>query len=123
MTPDLDAQYKDATLQVDIQMKGKGIVDLKLLDKAGKEVATSQVKGSGKQSVTMNISNPAKWTAETPNLYKLIANLNENGKVIESIPIQVGFRKIELKNSQDWINGQPVLLRGVNRHELDPDSG
>ncbi len=123
VTPDLDAQYKDATLQVDIQMKGKGIVDLKLLDKTGKEVATSQVKGSGKQSVTMNISNPAKWTAETPNLYKLIANLNENGKVIESIPIQVGFRKIELKNSQVWINGQPVLFKGVNRHEIDPDYG
>ena len=123
VTPDLDAQYKDATLQVDIQMKGKGTVDLKLLDKTGKEVATSQVKDSGKQSVTMNISNPAKWTAETPNLYKLVANLSENGKVVESIPIQVGFRKIELKNAQVLVNGQPVLFKGADRHEMDPDYG
>ena len=123
VTPDLDAQYKDATLRVDIQMKGKGTVDLKLLDKAGKEVASSQVKGSGKQSVTLSVSNPAKWTAETPNLYKLVANLSENGKVIESIPIQVGFRKVEMKNSQVLVNGQPVLIKGVNRHEIDPDGG
>ena len=123
VTPDLDAQYKDATLRVDIQMKGKGSVDLKLLDKAGKEVASSQVKGSGKQSVTLSVSNPAKWTAETPNLYKLVANLSENGKVIESIPIQVGFRKVEMKNSQVLVNGQPVLIKGVNRHEIDPDGG
>lgn len=123
VTPDLDAQYKDATLQVDIQMKGKGIVDLKLLDKNGQEVAISQVKGSGKQRAIMNVVNPAKWTAETPNLYKLLANLNENGKVVESIPIQVGFRKIELKNSQVLVNGKPVLFKGVNRHEIDPDYG
>ena len=123
VTPDLDAQYKDATLRVDIQMKGKGTVDLKLLDKAGKEVASSQVKGSGKQSVTLSVSNPAKWTAETPNLYKLVANLSENGKVIESNPIQVGFRKVEMKNSQVLVNGQPVLIKGVNRHEIDPDGG
>ena len=123
VTPDLDAQYKDATLRVDIQMKGRGTVDLKLLDKAGKEVASSQVKGSGKQSVTLSVSNPAKWTAETPNLYKLVANLSENGKVIESIPIQIGFRKVEMKNSQVLVNGQPVLIKGVNRHEIDPDGG
>ena len=119
VTPDLDAQYKDATLRVDIQIT----VYLKLLDKAGKEVATSQVKGSGKQSVTLSVGNPAKWTAETPNLYKLVANLSENGKVIESIPIQVGFRKVEMKNSQVLVNGQPVLIKGVNRHEIDPDGG
>ena len=123
VTPDLDAQYKDATLQVEIQMKGKGTVDLKLLDQAGKEVASSVVNGSGKQSVVMNISDPAKWTAETPNLYQLIANLTVGGKVVESIPVHVGFRKIELKNSQVLVNGQPVLFKGVNRHELDPDYG
>ncbi len=123
VTPDLDAQYKDATLQIDLEMKGKGTVDLKLLDKAGNEVATTQVKGSGKQSVTMNVSNPAKWTAETPNLYKLVANLQENGKVIESIPVNVGFRKIEIKNAQVLINGQPVLFKGADRHEMDPDEG
>ncbi len=123
ITPGLDAQYKDGTLQIDIQMKGKGTVDLKLLDKAGKEVTTAQVKGSGKQTATMSVSNPAKWTAETPNLYTLVANLQENGKVIESIPVKVGFRKIELKNGQILVNGQAVLFKGADRHEMDPDKG
>lgn len=123
ITPDLDAQYKDGTLQIAVQMKGKGTVDLKLLDKAGKEVTTAQVKGSGKQTATMNVSNPEKWTAETPNLYTLVANLQENGKIIESIPIKVGFRKIELKNGQILVNGQAVLFKGADRHEMDPDKG
>ena len=123
ITPDLDAQYKDGTLQIDIQMKGKGTVDLKLLDKEGKEVTTAQVKGSGKQTVSMTVSNPAKWTAETPNLYTLVANLQENGKIIESIPVKVGFRKIELKNGQILVNGQAVLFKGADRHEMDPDKG
>ena len=123
ITPDLDAQYKDGTLQIDIQMKGKGTVDLKLLDKEGKEVTTAQVKGSGKQTASMTVSNPAKWTAETPNLYTLIANLQENGKIIESIPVKVGFRKIELKNGQILVNGQAVLFKGADRHEMDPDKG
>lgn len=123
ITPDLDAQYKDGTLQIAVQMKGKGTVDLKLLDKAGKEVTTAQVKGSGKQTATMNVSNPEKWTAETPNLYTLVANLQENGKIIESIPIKVGFCKIELKNGQILVNGQAVLFKGADRHEMDPDKG
>lgn len=123
ITPDLDAQYKDGTLQIAVQMKGKGTVDLKLLDKAGKEVTTVQVKGLGKQTATMNVSNPEKWTAETPNLYTLVANLQENGKIIESIPIKVGFRKIELKNGQILVNGQAVLFKGADRHEMDPDKG
>lgn len=123
ITPDLDAQYKDGTLQIAVQMKGKGTVDLKLLDKAGKEVTTAQVKGSGKQTATMNVSNPEKWTAETPNLYTLVANLQENGKIIESIPVKVGFRKIELKNGQILVNGQAVLFKGADRHEMDPDKG
>ena len=123
ITPDLDAQYKDGTLQIAVQMKGKGTVDLKLLDKEGKEVTTAQVKGSGKQTASMTVSNPAKWSAETPNLYTLVANLQENGKIIESIPVKVGFRKIELKNGQILVNGQAVLFKGADRHEMDPDKG
>ncbi len=123
VTPDLDAQYKDGTLQIDIWMKGKGTVDLKLLDQEGKEVATAQTNGSGKQTASMNVANPAKWTAETPNLYTLVANLQENGKIIESIPVKTGFRKIELKNSQILVNGQAVLFKGADRHEMDPDGG
>ena len=70
------------------------------------------------------IKNPAKWTAETPNLYTLVLTLNdENGNVIEADSCQIGFRKIEIRDGQFLINGQPIRLRGVNRHEIDPDTG
>lgn len=123
ITPDLDAQYKDATLDIALKLIGNGCVDLKLIDKTGKEIATSSVKGSGNIFTSMSISNPLKWTAETPNLYTLIATLKDGNNVSEVIPFKVGFRKIELKNSQVLVNGQPVLFKGVNRHEMDPDRG
>lgn len=123
VTPDLDAQYKDATLNVALNLKGNGAVDLKLIDCGGKEVATASVKGAGKLSADMAIANPKKWTAETPALYTLIATLKDGSNVTEVIPVKVGFRKIELKNAQIWVNGQPVLFKGANRHEMDPDGG
>lgn len=123
VTSDMDAQYKDATLNVALNLKGAGTVDLKLLDCGGKEMASSSVKGSGKLSTDMAIANPKKWTAETPTLYTLIATLKDGSNVTEVIPVKVGFRKIELKNAQILVNGQPVLFKGANRHEVDPDGG
>lgn len=123
VTPDLDSQYKDGTLTVDLQLKGKGTVNLKLLDKEGKEVTSAQITGSGKQSTTLSVSNPEKWTAETPYLYQLVATLQNGGKTVESIPVKVGFRKIELKGAQILVNGQAVLFKGADRHEMDPDKG
>ncbi|RHJ86696.1 glycoside hydrolase family 2 TIM barrel-domain containing protein [Parabacteroides sp. AM08-6] len=123
VTPDLDSQYKDATLNIALNLKGSGTVDLKLIDKKGETVASSSVKGSGKVSTDMAISNPEKWSAETPVLYTLIASLKEGNQEIEAIPVKVGFRKIELKNAQILVNGQPVLFKGVDRHEMDPDKG
>ena len=71
-----------------------------------------------------NIKNPAKWTAETPNLYTLVLTLNDtNGNVVEADSCKIGFRKIEIRNGNFLINGQPIKLRGVNRHEIDPDTG
>ena len=70
------------------------------------------------------IANPAKWTAETPNLYTLVLTLNnERGEVVEADSCQVGFRKIEIRGGQFLVNGRPIRLRGVNRHETDPDTG
>jgi beta-galactosidase len=70
------------------------------------------------------IKNPAKWTAETPNLYTLVLTLNdESGNVLEADSCQIGFRKIEIRDGKFLINGQPIRLRGVNRHEIDPDHG
>lgn len=123
VTPDLDAQYKDGTLAIEVWIKGVGNVELELIDAEKKVIATAQIKGSSKQTVVMNVANPAKWTAETPNLYTLIAYLKSGNKTQEVIPIRVGFRKIEMKNAQILVNGQPVLFKGVNRHEMDPDNG
>lgn len=70
------------------------------------------------------INNPLKWTAETPNLYILVLSLvNGKNEIIESVRCQVGFRSIEIKGGQMLINGNPVRLRGVNRHEHDPATG
>jgi beta-galactosidase len=123
LTPDLDSQYRDGSLHIALQLKGNGVVELELKDAKGSSVATSQVKGTGNLSATMQIANPAKWTAETPNLYCLTATLKNGDKLLEVIPLKVGFRKIEMKNAQILVNGQPVLFKGVNRHELDPDGG
>lgn len=123
VTPDLDAQYKDGSLNIALQLKGSGMVDLELKDAKGNSVATTQAKGSGKLSADMQVVNPAKWSAEAPNLYSLTATLKNGNKVLEVIPLKVGFRKIEMKNAQILINGQPVLFKGANRHELDPDGG
>ncbi len=123
LTPGLDAQYKDGNLRVDLNLAGNGTVELKLADDNGNEVATASVKGSGRQSTELKVSNPAKWTAETPTLYKLTATLKAGNTVLESIALKAGFRKVELKGAQILVNGQPVLFKGVNRHEMDPDKG
>lgn len=81
------------------------------------------MKGSGLISTAIKLRNPYKWTAETPNLYMLRTTLKDRNKVLEVIPIKVGFRKVELKNAQILVNGQAVLIKGVNRHEIDPDGG
>ncbi len=119
VTPDLDAEYKDGTLTVDVKLKGSAIATLKLKDAQGKEVAAATTRG---ESVTLQVSNPHKWTAETPYLYTLYAQIGELAPA-EVIPVKVGFRKIELKDAQVLVNGQPVLFKGANRHEMDPDGG
>ena len=121
LTPDLDAEYKDGTLDVDLDVKGGGTVALSLTDAKGTEVASAEAKGSGR--TTFQVESPAKWTAETPNLYTLTATLKDGEKVVEVIPLKVGFRKVEMKGAQVLVNGQPVLFKGANRHEMDPDGG
>lgn len=123
VTPDLDSNYTNGTLNVALNLNGSGTVELNLTDPAGKSVATAQVNGNGQKSVVMDVSNPEKWTAETPNLYTLTATLKNGSNTLEVIPVKVGFRKIELKGGQILVNGQPVLFKGADRHEMDPDRG
>lgn len=123
ITPDLDKNYRNGNLNVSLDLKGHQNIDLKLLDENKSIVAISSFKGAGKRTVVMEINNPKKWTAETPHLYTLLATSTVGGKIIEVIPVKVGFRKIEIKNAQVLINGKAVLFKGVNRHEMDPDRG
>ena len=117
VTPDLDSEYKNGSLNIALNLKGNGKVNLILKDASGKEVTTTQaIKGHA----TIKVENPNKWTSETPYLYTLYASLEGSKEVI---PIKVGFRKVELKGSQLLVNGKPILIKGANRHELDPDGG
>lgn len=123
VTPDLGNDYKDGKLTVDVKLKGKGTTLLTLFAPDGKEMASAKVKGNG--MVVMEVKNPLKWTAETPHLYTLNAILTEGSasSPAEKISVNVGFRKIEIKDRQLLVNGQPILIKGVDRHEIDPDGG
>ena len=127
ISPDLVNNYQDGTLEVKLNAVGaKGeTVMFSLKDKEGKEVAaqTAKVGGNGEVKVNFDIKNPLKWTAETPNLYTLYTTLMDGKQVAEVVPQRVGFRKVEIKNAQVLVNGQPVLFKGANRHELDPVTG
>ena len=123
VTPDLDSEYKNGSLAINLNLKGSGNVSLELLDAQNQTVASTEVKGSGNVSTTLQVENPKKWSAETPYLYTLRATLKDGSQASEVVPVKVGFRKIELKNAQILVNGQPVLFKGADRHELDPDGG
>lgn len=70
------------------------------------------------------MADPLKWTAETPHLYTLVATAKgTDGKVTEAMAVKVGFRKVEIKDSQLLVNGKAIYIKGVNRHEMDPDNG
>ena len=74
--------------------------------------------------LTGTVKNPALWSAEAPNLYTLVLTLcDEQGRVVEADRCEVGFRDIAIRDGQFLINGRPIRLRGVNRHEMDPDTG
>lgn len=123
ITPDLDSEYKNGTLDINLSLKGNNSVVLELIDAQNNIVAVKEVKGSGKINTEIAVESPFKWTAETPYLYTLRASVKRGSETTEVIPLKVGFRKIELKDSQILVNGQPVLFKGANRHEMDPDGG
>lgn len=115
VTAGLTDDYRDGTLTIDLTTKGKPAVELTLVAPDGTEVLRTEAKDGRNE---FRIENPAQWTAETPNLYTLYASTGS-----ETIPVNVGFRHVEIKDSQVLVNGQPVLFKGVNRHELDPVGG
>lgn len=128
VTPDLDAVYKDGKLEVMANVvKGGGVVELELKDTKDALVEKKTVRPDSKGNIhaIFEVANPDKWSAEAPNLYTLTFTLKNGNKVVEVIPQRVGFRKIELKKDlgQIWVNGQPVLFKGADRHEMDPLTG
>jgi len=124
---DLDANYKDATLFFDATFadaQGK-LLGVELKDANGKAVWSKTLAiNNNEANVSFPVKNPYKWTAETPYLYTLYMTLREqDGSVIEVIPQKVGFRKVEIRNRQLLVNGQPILIKGADRHEMDPYGG
>ncbi len=101
-------------LDVKTTVTGKGTIEARLLDAEGREVAR------GQQATVANVK---PWTAETPYLYTLLITLRQGDRVQEVVRQRVGFRHIEIKGGQLLVNGQPVLIKGADRHELDPDGG
>lgn len=128
LRPDLDAAYKNATLNVGLllnQPPAKGWKAEVNLMKDNKTVATqAQVFDSARLAFTMPVTAPLLWTAETPNLYQAQIRIKDaNGRLVEMTTQTIGFRKIEITNGLLLVNGQPILIKGVNRHETDPQTG
>jgi beta-galactosidase len=143
---DLDGQYRDGILMIRPKVTSSGSDDLKgwtvqaqlydeqekpVLAKALSKEVLSIINEQYPQSDTVpfalmraNVTNPKKWTAETPNLYTLVLALTDaKGSVVEAESCKVGFRKIEIRDGQLLVNGKSIKLFGVNRHEHDPDHG
>lgn len=130
--------YKNADLKINFILKNYDFnkisnykLEVQLLDKNDKEILNNKISGIDiLPAERMNyrfkerIDNPYKWTAETPYLYTLLFYLkNDKGEIVEVLSCKCGFRSIEMKNSQLLVNGVPIMVRGVNRHEIHPKTG
>lgn len=135
---DLDAQFRNATVEVLARIRNystktaKGYkVSATLYDGpniAGTANATAEIPplaaGQEKEiTLTFNAENPGKWTAETPKLYTTVLTLSKGKNVVEVLSARTGFREIEIRGRTFLVNGVPVKLKGVNRHENWPDVG
>jgi beta-galactosidase len=144
VSTDFDSQYKDADLKVRVMVGdlhkplaagnlpgGGDPYDLRLtlLDKDGKAVQTQQTtipahyRTDRQTDALLHVTAPLQWTAETPNLYQLRVELLEKGQVAQTRTVNVGFRQITTAGGVFKVNGQPVKLRGVDRHDEYPDVG
>jgi len=133
---ELDGQYRDAQLKVKISLVNQGkaparvSVEAALLDPTGKRILAPKVEKNvgATEEVTVEtiapVMNPLKWSAETPNLYQvLLTTKDDSGKTLEAIPVNVGFRKVEIRDGSLLVNGRRILIKGTDRHEFDPDRG
>ena len=115
-------------------LDGKGILSVEAKVAGGKADAEATLYDANGQviaeglkfndsSLMFNVPSAKPWTAETPYLYTLELQLRQGDKVLEVVRKKIGFRHIEIKGGQLLVNGQPILIKGADRHELDPDGG
>lgn len=145
---DLTDGYRNGRLEYEADVTGAGTLELTLTSPEGKTVGEATCKvgngsvkltltspdkniasvsarmvNKGTVELTMDVPDVEKWSAETPALYSLVTKFTPKNGEAEIIPLKVGFRKVEIKNSQLLVNGEPILIKGADRHELDPDGG
>ena len=133
---DLDSAYRDATLSIDVSVgnatsaEQSFTVESRLLSATGAALVTSSASGkaSAGNSTSVKLEAPVTaprlWSAEKPVLYTLLLTLKDaSGKVLAVLPERIGFRKVEIRDQKLLVNGKPFLIRGVNRHEHDPETG
>ncbi len=137
ITPDLDACYRDGQLQIVAHVAGvqPGLqvratlfegteIRLTSTHPLGSAVVDERGSYQDRVEIRWSVTQPRQWSAETPHLYRLTVELlDAAGQLIEVEAHDVGFRKVEIRNGLLCLNGQPLLIRGVNRHEFDPELG
>ncbi len=130
----LDKNYTEGLLKVNVSLKTSGedgigyVLDASLFEGSqklfteSKDVKLSDDKAS--VSFNKNIQDIKKWSAEKPNLYSLVISLKDkSGNISESVSTKIGFRKVEIVNSQLLVNGVAIRLKGVNMHEHNEITG
>lgn len=133
---DFDADYRDAQIKASVrlinysQQPAQVTLQADLLDPAGKPLLSPSIQKTlppGEElsvAGTARVAQPLKWSAETPNLYRLLLTLKDSsGKTLEVIPCNVGFRKVEIRDGNLLLNGRRIFVKGTDRHEFDPDRG
>lgn len=133
VTTDLINDYKDAELALEIQVnnyhsKPRKVKVAAFIEKNGEKIKIGKddfeaAPGENKINLFETIENPVKWTAETPELYNLVIELKVKDEIHVFKSIRFGFKKVEIIGEKILFNGQPLMIRGVNRHDFDPDHG
>ena len=128
ITTDLDSEYKNSDTNLEIKVKnydnsGSASVKAEIID-GDKRVLLGEAEFDGSATLKFNklIENPKKWSAESPYLYKLLISITADGKTTYK-SVRFGFKKVEIIGEKFLFNGKPLMLRGVNRHDFDPDNG
>lgn len=132
---DFDSDYQNAAVTLEATIRNYAdapkdvTVEACLLSASGKTIPLGNAKGTAEGTkplpltITATVAQPHKWSAETPYLYTLVLTLLENGKPVCVKTQKVGFKKVEIVGEKILFNGLPLMIRGTNRHDFDPDHG